>query len=65
MWVLDPFAGVETTLLESYIQAFKVLGFEINPYAAFASGTKLQAGEVSPHALRAKIAGFTSLMERH
>jgi DNA modification methylase len=63
-WVLDPFAGVGTTLLESYISGFNVLGFEINPYAALASRAKLQAGEVSPKALKAQIVGFTEFMER-
>jgi len=63
-WVLDPFAGVGTTLVESYIRGFNVLGFEINPYAALASRTKLQAGEVSPKGLKAQIVGFTEFMER-
>lgn len=63
-WVLDPFAGVGTTLLESYIRGFNVLGFEINPYAALASSAKLQAGGVSPKSFRAQIEGFTEFMER-
>ena len=32
-WVLDPFAGVGTTLVESYLTGLNVVGFEINPYA--------------------------------
>lgn len=63
-WVLDPFAGVGTTLLESYIRGFNVVGFEINPYAALASRTKLQAGELSSQAIKAQIVGFTRFMER-
>lgn len=63
-WVLDPFAGVGTTLLESYIQGFNVLGFEINPYAALASTTKLEAEQVSPSAFRAQISGFRRFMEK-
>jgi DNA modification methylase len=31
--VLDPFAGVGTTLVESYRRGLNVIGFEINPYA--------------------------------
>ncbi len=64
-WVLDPFAGVGTTLLESYIRGFNVVGFEINPYAALASRTKLQAGELSSQAIKAEIARFVKFMEKH
>jgi len=42
-WVLDPFAGVGTTLVESYLSGLNVVGFEINPYAAPASRIKLEA----------------------
>lgn len=37
--VLDPFAGVRTTLVETIRSGptFKAVGFEINPYAAFAA----------------------------
>src|SRR5262245_56119585 len=33
-WVLDPFSGVGTTLVEAYLSGLNVVGFEINPYAA-------------------------------
>lgn len=33
VWVLDPFAGVGTTLVEAYLHSLNVIGFEINPYA--------------------------------
>jgi hypothetical protein len=33
--VLDPFAGVGTTLLQAYSRGFNVIGFEINPSAKF------------------------------
>ena len=53
-WVLDPFSGVGTTLVESYIHGLNVVGFEINPYAVLASRAKLQAHKVeSKEALRA------------
>jgi DNA modification methylase len=42
-WVLDPFAGVGTTLVESYLSGLNVIGFEINPYAALATKIKLGA----------------------
>jgi DNA modification methylase len=43
--VVDPFAGVGTTLLETVRRgvSYKGIGFEINPYAAFAAETKLAA----------------------
>lgn len=43
--VLDPFAGVGTTLLETVRRGvdYEAIGFEINPYAAFATRTKLDA----------------------
>ena len=63
-WILDPFAGVGTTLIESYIHGFNVLGFEINPYAALASNTKLQAAKTEPSMLQAQIARFKSFMDR-
>ena len=62
-WVLDPFAGVGTTLLESFIQGFNVVGFEINPYAALASITKLQAHEIPPCTLREGIHSFSKFMQ--
>jgi len=39
--VLDPFAGVGTTLVEGLKQGSNVVGFEINPYAALACEVKL------------------------
>ena len=41
--VLDPFAGVGTTLIQSALRGHNVVGFEINPYAALASSAKLKA----------------------
>jgi excisionase family DNA binding protein len=41
--VLDPFAGVGTTLIEGLKRGYNVVGFEINPYAALACRTKLEA----------------------
>ena len=50
--VLDPFSGVGTTLVEADLAGHEALGFEINPYAAFASTTKLKAHRVPADALR-------------
>ena len=42
--VLDPFAGVGTILVEADFEGtHTAIGFEINPYAAFTSQTKLKA----------------------
>ena len=64
-WVLDPFAGVGTTLLESFCQGLNVTGFEINPYAALATRMKLEAIKISPEQLAACIRDFEEFMKRH
>ena len=53
--VLDPFAGVGTTLVESDLAGHDAVGFEINPYAAFAARLKLSAHRVETDALRSVI----------
>ena len=50
--VLDPFAGVGTTLVEAILSGHNAIGFEINPYAAFACRTKLNAYTFSSDAVR-------------
>ncbi len=50
--VLDPFAGVGTTLIEANLAGHEAVGFEINPYAAFACRTKLGAFNVSADLLK-------------
>ncbi len=46
--MLDPFAGVGTTLIEAVLAGHSAIGFELNPYAAFACQTKLNAFRLSP-----------------
>jgi hypothetical protein len=41
--VLDPFAGVGTTLVQAQLHCHQTIGFEINPYAALAARVKLRA----------------------
>ncbi|HXH10406.1 MAG TPA: DNA methyltransferase [Alphaproteobacteria bacterium] len=41
--VLDPFAGVGTTLIQALLNGFDCIGFEINPYAALACKAKLNS----------------------
>jgi DNA modification methylase len=45
--ILDPFAGVGTTLVEGLKRGYNVAGFEINPYAALVCETKLGAARCS------------------
>jgi DNA modification methylase len=63
-WVLDPFAGVGTTLVEAYLRGLNVVGFEINPYAALAVRLKLQALQIPTSEFAREIARFDSFMER-
>ena len=56
--VLDPFAGVGTTLVEADRTGHEAIGFEINPYARFASQTKLKAHRVDSGVLRRNIHDF-------
>jgi hypothetical protein len=63
-WVLDPFAGVGTTLVESYLSGMNVIGFEINPYAALAVRIKLSALKIPVHDLTRQIAAFERFMEK-
>lgn len=65
VWILDPFAGVGTTLVEAYARGYNVIGFEINPYAALAAKVKLQASSVRPKALAAHIDGFKTFLNQH
>ncbi len=44
--ILDPFAGVGTTLIEAILLGYHAVGFEINPYAALASRVKTLAYKV-------------------
>ena len=54
--VLDPFAGVGTTLVDAIIEGHSAVGFEINPYAALACRTKLNAYRIDLMALTSQIA---------
>jgi len=62
--VLDPFAGVATTLVEALKAGCNVVGYEINPFAALAARAKINCVEVVPDALKTQIDTFRSAMER-
>src|SRR5574341_2653282 len=51
--VLDPFAGVGTTLVQALLSGFDSIGFEINPYAALACKAKLNSPKLDLKALEA------------
>lgn len=50
--ILDPFAGVGTTLVEAALMGHDVIGFEINPYAALACQAKINARKLNPEKIR-------------
>jgi DNA modification methylase len=56
--VLDPFAGVGTTLVEAVEHGHDAIGFEINPYAALASRIKASAHLIPYGSLLIELARF-------
>jgi len=62
--VLDPFAGVGTTLVQGTVRGLDVAGFEINPYAALATRAKLDAVFVGVSEFDRCIAAFERFMAR-
>lgn len=56
--VLDPFAGVATTLVEAMLAGHNAIGFEINPYAALAGQVKTRVHHVNVRAFRQAITDF-------
>ena len=58
MRVLDPFAGVGTTLVEALKQGDDAVGYEINPYAALACRVKAEANRYDAAALETSITQF-------
>ena len=61
--IVDPFAGVGTTLFEAYRQGIKSIGFEINPFAALVCQVKLAAPTIHIPTLQAAIVRYGWLME--
>ncbi len=62
--VLDPFAGVGTTLVESIRHGYNAIGFEINPFAALAARVKCTAFLLDPALVRAHIVTFEQRARR-
>lgn len=57
--ILDPFAGVGTTLVESHITGNDSVGFEINPYAYFACKTKINSLQIDEEMFNNEINKFS------
>lgn len=62
--VLDPFAGVGTTLVEAILAGHNAIGFEINPYAAMACRVKLSAHLVGSDAINEIALGLDRFLRR-
>ncbi len=62
--VLDPFAGVGTTLVEGLKRGFNTVGFEINPFAALVCDMKLRSSGLDVQRLRAKAGAFVEWLTR-
>ena len=60
--VLDPFAGVGTTLVEANRLGLNSIGFEINPFAALVCRVKLGAADVSLPDLQDSVNGYKGFM---
>jgi hypothetical protein len=61
--VLDPFCGVGTTLVESVLAGHDAVGFEINPYAAFACKVKLQCYGTDVEGIRQQVKAFRDFFD--
>ena len=60
--VLDPFAGVGTTLVEANRLGINAAGFELNPFAALVCKVKLASGNIPLSELANGIDGYREFM---
>ena len=60
--VMDPFAGVGTTLVEASRLGLNSIGFEINPFAALVCRVKMGAADVCLRELNEKINQYESFI---
>lgn len=56
--ILDPFAGVGTSLVEAILNGHRAIGFEINPYAAFVCKVKTEISKISCTKLKNEMQRF-------
>lgn len=62
--VLDPFAGVATTLVEALKAGCNAAGYEINGFAALVGRAKVNCVDVEPSSFRGNIDAFRGAMLR-
>ena len=62
--VLDPFAGVGTTLVEANRLGIDAVGFEINPFASLVCKVKLASNDISPGGFADSIDRYRGFIER-
>lgn len=62
--VLDPFAGVATTMVEALKCGYNTLGYEINPFAALAARAKINCVDVIPQHFGGDVDVFLSSVMR-
>ena len=62
--VMDPFAGVGTTLVEANRLGLDSIGFEINPFAHLVSSVKLRSKDISLEQLTETAALYEAVMEK-
>jgi hypothetical protein len=60
--VLDPFAGVGTTIVQAALNGFNSIGFEINPYAALACKAKLGSPKLNLETLETYIHKYQAIV---
>jgi hypothetical protein len=63
--VLDPFAGVGTTLVEALKAGCNAVGYEINGFAALAANAKVHCVDVPSASFESEIDAFRAAMRRH
>jgi DNA modification methylase len=64
MIILDPFAGVGTTLTEGVMHGYNVVGFEINPYAYLACRVKLNGHNLDVKQVRKELDRFLKYYQK-
>jgi hypothetical protein len=62
--VLDPFAGVATTLVEALKTGCNAIGHEINPFAVLAARAKINCIDVPLDGFKAELDAFRSSVEQ-
>ena len=62
--VLDPFAGVGTTLVEALKAGCNTVGYEINAFAALAARAKIDCIDVPQESFRAEVDAFRLAVQR-